>query len=566
MQDKSKIKKILKYVWIIYGLASILLVLYLVNDLVCNDIMKVSKRLVLNDNWNVTVNETTYENVALDEFSFDVIMKGDKVILERIIPTDYQYKEASICIQNPHTYVRMYVDGKLEYEYGYDRYKENKATGSGYLLTNFYEEYKGKKLTLEYVATEDEAFSDIESVWLSEWENTYRYIITNNRLPMIMGSFLLVFGVMVSFVQIFAVAFSTKYSKVLLLSIFSVCIGIWTLCYYDVVLIFSIPLYMISLMENMALFIAPLPIIGYMYGNVKVLNKKTISVVYKILLISQIILTCVSITLHTLDIVHIAAMLKYCLFMFAVHLLFVVYVLILGMKGNSLMSRFTVIGMAIVVVCILYEIISYITIRFSSFRIYEIKGIASVGFTIFIGILVIELYYKATMSMMEENEKAILLKLAYTDELTKLHNRTYCSEYMRDISVIKKCPYTIINFDLNGLKKMNDTYGHLKGDELICYAALVLEKAFASEGVVGRMGGDEFVAIIENDNIENIEKLIEKFNENIKEVNRKKPDLNLSISYGYATSTEVQGASYEKVFEIADERMYTCKQKMKVER
>ncbi|MEE1517016.1 MAG: GGDEF domain-containing protein, partial [Lachnospiraceae bacterium] len=194
---------------------------------------------------------------------------------------------------------------------------------------------------------------------------------------------------------------------------------------------------------------------------------------------------------------------------------------------------------------------------------FQIKGVSSVGLTIFIGILVIDLYHRVTRNMMEEHEKALLIKRAYTDDLTKLHNRAYCSEHMRNLSIDKNSKYTIINFDLNGLKKMNDTYGHTKGDELICYAAIVLEKSFAKDGVVGRMGGDEFIAIIENDNIEFIEKLIETFKDNIKEVNEKKPDLGLSISYGYATNTELEGARYEKVYHVADERMYVYKQEVK---
>ncbi|MBQ5851005.1 MAG: diguanylate cyclase, partial [Lachnospiraceae bacterium] len=75
--------------------------------------------------------------------------------------------------------------------------------------------------------------------------------------------------------------------------------------------------------------------------------------------------------------------------------------------------------------------------------------------------------------------------------------------------------------------------------------------------------GDEFIAIIENDNIEFIEKLIKTFKDNIKEVNEKKPDLGLSISYGYATNTELEGARYEKVYHVADERMYVYKQEVK---
>lgn len=563
MENKTKLKQILKYVWIAYGLFSIFIVLYLIDGLVCKDILKVSNRYELTDNWNVTINEDYYENVSLDEFTFDAVNKGDVITMETPVPSDFEYKEACLCMKARHVAVSMYVDDKLEYEYGYDRQKEDRTTGSGDLLINFYDEYKGKKLRLEYTVTEDDAFSKIDKMWLSEWENSIRYIVTNNRIPLLMGCFLMVFGVMMTFIQIFAVTFSTKYSNVLLLAVFSMCIGIWTLCYYDVMVVFAIPLYKVSLMEHMSLFIAPIPILGYMYTYVKALNKKSIQIVYKILFTLQSLLTVMAIAFHIINLAHGAQMLKYFHIMFVVDLLFLIYIIYLNKKNNEMLSKTTTIGLILVAICVFYELATYAFSRYTEVSMFQIKGVSSVGLTIFIGILVIDLYHRVTKNMMEEHEKALLIKRAYTDDLTKLHNRAYCSEYMRNLSVDKNSKYTIINFDLNGLKKMNDTYGHTKGDELICYAAIVLEKSFAKDGVVGRMGGDEFIAIIENDNIEFIEKLIKTFKDNIKEVNEKKPDLGLSISYGYATNTELEGARYEKVYHVADERMYVYKQEVK---
>ena len=79
MENKTKLKQILKYVWIAYGLFSIFIVLYLIDGLVCKDILKVSNRYELTDNWNVTINEDYYENVSLDEFTFDAVNKGDVI-------------------------------------------------------------------------------------------------------------------------------------------------------------------------------------------------------------------------------------------------------------------------------------------------------------------------------------------------------------------------------------------------------------------------------------------------------------------------------------------------------
>ena len=77
------------------------------------------------------------------------------------------------------------------------------------------------------------------------------------------------------------------------------------------------------------------------------------------------------------------------------------------------------------------------------------------------------------------------------------------------------------------------------------------------------MGGDEFIAVIENDDKEKIEQLIENFHVCINVVNEQNPGLDLSISYGYATCSEVGGESIEKVYQLADNRMYEYKRKVK---
>lgn len=163
---------------------------------------------------------------------------------------------------------------------------------------------------------------------------------------------MVVFGVMMTIVQIFAVVISTKYRNVLLLAIFSICMGLWTLCYYDVVMIFAIPLYKISLIEHMALFIAPLPLIGYMYTYVKETDNKNLIRVYYVLFSVQMALTVISIILHMIDIAHGAEMLKYFLIMFMILLLFITYVLYLRKRSDKALSKITFIGLSMVLGCI----------------------------------------------------------------------------------------------------------------------------------------------------------------------------------------------------------------------
>lgn len=89
--------------------------------------------------------------------------------------------------------------------------------------------------------------------------------------------------------------------------VFCIGMGLWTLCYYNVVLFFSIPLYSVSLIE----YLSPLPLIGYMWEDVKRVKIRRMQWLYWMLLTVQVMAAAVMIGLHAKDIVHCAATLKY---------------------------------------------------------------------------------------------------------------------------------------------------------------------------------------------------------------------------------------------------------------
>ncbi len=91
------------------------------------------------------------------------------------------------------------------------------------------------------------------------------------------------------------------------------------------------------------------------------------------------------------------------------------------------------------------------------------------------------------------------LKISYMsfhDQLTGLYNRHFLKEEMQRVDAARQLPLTILIVDLNGLKLVNDTYGHIKGDELLVKAASVLKQSCREEDVIARWGGDEFMILL----------------------------------------------------------------------
>ena len=213
--------KYMKYFLLIYTLFSIGAIVYFADHLLTKD-MDNQPTTVLNDNWTITINDTTYENVSLDSFKFDALDKGDTVIMETTLPKNLNYNSTALTFYIRQTTVKMYADNVGFYYYGQERVSLGKTVGAGLQIINFPDDMGGKNLRIHLTVTEDNAFSGFDPIYISEWEASYKLVISENRLALFTSSFLVIFGIVASIVTIFAVMYSKKYTRILLLSSFSI--------------------------------------------------------------------------------------------------------------------------------------------------------------------------------------------------------------------------------------------------------------------------------------------------------------------------------------------------------
>lgn len=115
--------------------------------------------------------------------------------------------------------------------------------------------------------------------------------------------------------------------------------------------------------------------------------------------------------------------------------------------------------------------------------------------------------------------------------------------------------------DLNGLKSVNDNFGHIVGDEMIRTAAQVISSNFKSANSVYRIGGDEFVAIYKGEFVENMNKEIEQLQSACE--NHHNEHFPLGIATGVADREESAVKEFSELVIIADKRMYENKMIMK---
>ena len=156
--------------------------------------------------------------------------------------------------------------------------------------------------------------------------------------------------------------------------------------------------------------------------------------------------------------------------------------------------------------------------------------------------------------------KLELEKRLKTDELTGLFNRHYYQAYIPTVLKEENLPICMISADCNGLKTINDTYGHLVGDEYIRMTALLFRMALPESAVVFRMGGDEFFVVLTNTSEEEARRLIAELETKsaLFQIRSQKLSVAFGLSVFCSSSDDLTAC-----MEAADMDMYENKKRIK---
>lgn len=163
--------------------------------------------------------------------------------------------------------------------------------------------------------------------------------------------------------------------------------------------------------------------------------------------------------------------------------------------------------------------------------------------------------------MFRKISNPIYQDVSNTDSMTGLKNKNSFSTDLHNIENLgRQERYSIIVIDLNGLKTVNDTFGHNIGDKFIRDSADILKRStFDKNQVVYRIGGDEFVIIMHDAKHADIDRLIKTIKENTVKANEKGGSIQISMSIGYAMFDRNIDRNFSGTFQRADTMMYNVK-------
>lgn len=232
----------------------------------------------------------------------------------------------------------------------------------------------------------------------------------------------------------------------------------------------------------------------------------------------------------------------------AIYWIYVLPVLIFFLREKKSALLWNIVFVLGIIVLKLFSFLGLIKIPYSSETIFvALASYAVISFLAY--------FYSETLTSLLE----MLKEKAIYDSLTEVYNRdfvlTYAENEIEKIKSGEEKNIILVFIDLDDFKKINDAYGHDKGDEVLSRISKILKESFRSSDIVGRIGGDEFLVIVHSINKKAIEDKLEQIRAHIE---KKFKEFNISISYGIVSIPQETG-DLQEALRLADKRMYDMK-------
>lgn len=455
------------------------------------------------------------------------------------------------------------------YSYDYDRYKDSDFVGCDYHLINLPEDYENYELTITIYVNSDTEALPISMPTLSTYHNQINSYINDHIYALCIGIFAVVFGISFLFISLMFIGVSKNSKIEILTGLFCLDIGIWLLSYYGL-LDFFYESRNTTFMSYITMFLI-LPITYLIIDTVHpAKNKLFFSAVsfINIFIPIELVMLHLNRTVYfneSRGIFFITALITF---------LILTNYLVKDIKTihktrtfKSASNRLQLYGLFCFAWCGIFEIATFSLHIFSEDILLIIKNITlPTGIAIYIGTVIFNYIIFSTEGLARVQQYNKLKEMAYVDVLTKLPNRAV-SDYLMKRYGNSTSNYCIISIDINGLKSVNDTYGHTEGDRLIKDFANCLSENFEDVGVCTRMGGDEFLIYIDSIKEVDLKKRLINLEESYSSLDgANEKGIRHSFAYGYAFKNNLENSSPHTVYMVADQLMYDMKRKQHEQR
>lgn len=521
---------------------------------------------ILDDGWSISHGDFHAENAGLKNLDVGTANKGNVVVIKRRIPTE-NIPSACMMFRSWQAAITATIDDKVVYSYGEDYVVKNHLIPKhfNFIPLNI-DEVGGKEITITYRVYEDNAFSGLSEVYFGNHHDVVLSYIQKRRLPFFIGSFLTTFAFLLLTFSSYLYLYHGHDLSLVFTALISLSLGSYNLAFNDIFCFLSNHEVFFCLIEYISLYTIPFDIIAFLLSS----HPHLASSLNKTILAINILFPVITFALHIFNVVHLNN------FVSTLHVIALSEaIMVLPQLIIDIIKRYSkqknkpdyvektsdsmlVLGLLLFIVCSVIDIIKYNIYKFfvAGGEVSLDINFMTIGALAFVLFLFVSYFYHGIEHINAVYIKEHLEGLAYTDSLTGLMNRAKCMQYM----AAAKGRFALISLDMDNLKTVNDSLGHQEGDRMLTAFADILKQTFLTATLVGRTGGDEFLIAIDDPDPDTCEKLLADLKARMAVFNKNETSFNLSASFGFAYSDEVEDTDAEKVFELADNRMYAEKE------
>ena len=503
----------------------------------------------MNEEWKTFDNSGKVNNVSLPlRLNMDV---NNSCTIYRTVVDEIEEGD-SICFRTENQRVLVMIDANIIYDYYWSNdIPLGNNPGSVWNIVKLKPEYRGKTLIIRTYSDYSLYNGYFSEVYFGSRSDVILYVMgecfwsyTISCIPFVLGILLLCIAPFAKRV------ISSK--PIVTLGILLVDIGVWEVIESGFLQFSASNTYTMSTMAMVAFGLIPVLLVkGFNTINFITTNYKKIFLgnvaVFMVYMLS--LLTGIADLKQSVWLIHI---------LLAVDAVHIYKDTKKYFKELDDVPRYVIVSIAyyVTAAAALVDIYSFYVIP--NAKIGECTRYAIILFILLLSIVVV---YTSLDIQKNNIEKATIINMAYTDNLTGIRNRR-CFEEDTEKLVDEKVNFTVIAVDMNNLKKINDELGHKFGDEALIKVANGLKKFEKYGEKCYRMGGDEFEVLCTHLGSEKIEEVFQEINAELGKTEFF-PGMPLTVAYGYFRFSATTDKEINKVLAQADKKMYEKKMQMK---
>lgn len=457
-----------------------------------------------------------------------------------------------LCFYSIHQNVNVYCDGLLIYKYPV---KNNNplAVTAGYNW-NFVTLPRDNCHLLIHITSPYNGYSEqVPMFYIGTIPAIIAQILEDNMLSFILCIIILCIGLVMVIYWIYMRIHVPIKLNLLHLGVFAICLSVWSANESRFTTLLLSNNLICSYIAFLSLMMLPLPFAFFVRAYYE--DESKIWDIYCIINVIQISV-CLFLQLFKIADLRTTLWTTHTMIFTLMMIVLFISIKLLKTRDNSANVKMHLLCISICTITLGIDLIAFYV------GVWDSNSFGRIGFLLYIILIGISSAQESTRLMKLGRKANTYQRLAYTDQMTMMSNRT---AFHRDFEIFVSSPddVGVIILDLNNLKQINDTLGHNIGDEYIINSAKIIANTFAHVGKCYRVGGDEFVVIIEKASHFDFKYYFNLMEWSIDSFNARKKDIHIQIAYGHAVYNPNLDTKLTDTYHRADKNMYDNKKEKK---